>query len=708
MSFDLERLYGLLPAIHRRRDAEAGEPLRALLAVLADQIALLEEDLARLHDDQFVETCAPWVLPYIADLIGLRGVGAAGLESLARAEVANTIGYRRRKGTAAMLEQLARDVTGWPARVVEYFQLLAGTQFLNHLRPRNVGPLDLRDATRLEWLDTPFERLAGQPDLPHTVDVRRIDTGRGRYNIPSLGVFLWRLRAHPVTRSPAVPDAGSARRFRFGQLGHDVPLFGRPQTETEVTHLAGPVNVPMAISRRMLVRDLPLYYGAGLSLQVWEPDGAGGFVEVGRDRIVVCDLTGWVYTPPPGKVALDPELGRLVFPEDRAAVQVTFHLGFGAPIGGGEYDRLDPRDAPAATIVRVPDDAASIGAARAALAAAAPAGQGDGGVVEIGDSGRYVEAPVLDVRLPAPGVEGGSLVVRAANHRIPAVVLGDAAAPGEWLLGGDDGAEIILDGLLIGGGRVRVPAVIDGRPNRLRRLELRHGTLVPGLGAAVDGVLQDLSPESLIVEIPDLELVIDRCVVGGLRVHERATVRIEGSIVDATADDAVAFAAPGGGPGAPLRVVDTTIVGRVHTTAIELASNTLFAARPPPGAGPDDPTPVHAVRRQTGCVRFSHVPLGAHVPRRFECHPVGGSGDPARDRAEAIGVYPVFESLRYGDPAYGQLSALTAAEIRTGADDESEMGVFRDRRQPLREAYLRGRLAEYLPFGLEVGIFYAT
>lgn len=37
-----------------------------------------------------------------------------------RAWVANTLAYRRRKGTALVLEQLARDVTGWPATAVEF------------------------------------------------------------------------------------------------------------------------------------------------------------------------------------------------------------------------------------------------------------------------------------------------------------------------------------------------------------------------------------------------------------------------------------------------------------------------------------------------------------------------------------------------------------------------------------------------------------
>src|SRR5690349_6991872 len=94
MSFDAKRLYELLPAVYRIRDEEKGAkckestfenlteedrlslkekaagPLKALLHVIADQVAVIEEDLAQLYDDQFIETCAPWVIPYLADLIG--------------------------------------------------------------------------------------------------------------------------------------------------------------------------------------------------------------------------------------------------------------------------------------------------------------------------------------------------------------------------------------------------------------------------------------------------------------------------------------------------------------------------------------------------------------------------------------------------------------------------------------------------------------
>ena len=124
MNPEADTLYQLLPAIYRIRDAEQSGALRALCEVLAEDIAVLRENLDQLYDDQFIETCADWVAPYIGDLIGYRTLHAVTTRTRsARAEVANTIAYRRRKGTATVLEQLARDVTGWNARVVEFFSV---------------------------------------------------------------------------------------------------------------------------------------------------------------------------------------------------------------------------------------------------------------------------------------------------------------------------------------------------------------------------------------------------------------------------------------------------------------------------------------------------------------------------------------------------------------------------------------------------------
>ncbi len=66
--YTTEELYRLLPAVYRVRDAEQGGVLRELVDVLAEQVNVLAESLEQLYDDQFIETCAPWVAPYIGDL----------------------------------------------------------------------------------------------------------------------------------------------------------------------------------------------------------------------------------------------------------------------------------------------------------------------------------------------------------------------------------------------------------------------------------------------------------------------------------------------------------------------------------------------------------------------------------------------------------------------------------------------------------------
>ncbi len=668
MSFDAGRLYELLPAVYRIRDTAESGPLKDLLSAIADQVAILEDNLEQLYDDEFVETCADWVLPYIGELIGVTGLQATGPQLRSpRAEVAHTIAYRRRKGTAATLEQLARDITGWPARAVEFFQLLATTQYLNHLRPWNRSTIAIRNADRLEFLNTPFEHLAGQPDLTHTVDVRRISSGRGRYNIPNIGVFRWRRKAYSLTRSPAVPAAlNDPRRFFFHPLGIDAPLVTLPRTEDEITHLAEPINVPAPISRRVLRQDVAAYYGSGKSFHIELADETA----VDASEIEVCDLTGWVHQPA-GKVAVDPVLGRMAFPGDQAGPPlVTFHYGFSADVGGGEYQRslaaptvLDEHGQP--VILRVASDGSK--PYRKIQDAIDHLGPG-GGIVEIADSGRYPETLAIDAG-------AGHIEVRAASKRRPAVI-----SNGPLVITGADGGQVTLSGLLLAGGALQVGG-------ELSRFRLEHSTAVPGI-----------SLPSLTVSTANAKVEIDHSILGGIRAVPDAHVTITGSIVDATDEAATAFAAADDhSPGATLRLETSTVIGKIGAREMELASNSIFLAAVAPADTAVWKAPIWVERRQEGCVRFSHLPVGARVPRRYRCQP--------ETETAAARVRPVMLSLKYGDAGYCELSPGCPAEIRMGADDESEMGVFHDLFQPQRQAHLRARLEEYLRFGLEVGTF---
>ena len=247
-----ERLYGLLPAIYRVRDAGQGEPLRALLAVLERELERLEGDIEGLYDNWFIETCAEWVVPYVGDLLGVRGVLPA--------QGAPSAGGRRwptRWPTGApkaprpcSSNSRATSPGGRPGpwSSSSCWRRRSSSQ---NVRAGKGGTVNVRDASRVELVGGPFERAA------HLADVRHIDNGRGRYNIPHVGLFLWRLQSYVVPRSTARAVAEpSDGRYVFHPAGVSAPLFNRSRTETAITELALEANVPGPLRRRPLYDEL--------------------------------------------------------------------------------------------------------------------------------------------------------------------------------------------------------------------------------------------------------------------------------------------------------------------------------------------------------------------------------------------------------------------------------------------------------------------
>lgn len=351
-----DRLYELLPAIHRIRDAEKGYPLRDVLRVIAEQVNVVEADIAQLYDNWFIETCQDWVVPYIGDLIDYQSVPSAGQLGNAtttegeinkifipRQEVADTLGYRRRKGTLALLESLAYKVTGWSSRVVEFYQFLSSTQNINHLGFPNKTTVNLRQVEALKKLDSPFDQLA------HLVDIRRIISQyqMGEYNIPSVGIFVCRLKAYSVTRTPAYClQEVRSNCYTFSVTTNDIPLYNHPQSSADSTKIVDKLNLPIPISRKALQSSMSDYYDStpdkfNQSLEIYLGNGSQ-MQSVPSQRIIVADLSQWNYQTPKDHIAVDPELGRMIFPSRQLpqnGVWVSYHYGFSADIGGGEYHR---------------------------------------------------------------------------------------------------------------------------------------------------------------------------------------------------------------------------------------------------------------------------------------------------------------------------------------------------------------------------------
>lgn len=754
-SFD-ERLYNLLPAIYRIRDYTQGEPLRALMGIMERELLAVEADVERLYDNWFIETSEEWVVPYIGDLLAVPPLHTGGVGSFSlRAYVANALGFRRRKGSASVLEEVAQNVTGWPTRAVEMYQRLSTTQHVNHPRAQSPGVASLASASDLELIGTPFEPMT------HTADVRHVDNQRGQYNIPNISVFLWRVQSYFVRRArPGSPAQGSWYST-FDPTGADRQLFNRPQTETEPTSLAMEFNVPVPLRRRPLYDELNerrlamrsdethagIYFGDQEVIEVF----VGG-TKLEPEALMICDLReqrAGAPVDPLVQVLIDPVLGRLASVDGTALAnaEVSYAYGSCGDVGAGPYNRRGSLEG----LFSDQDDLWWAGVSPEAAASADPrvnegvySTLGDAvrawndaperpaaGVIAVLDNGTYGESLVGDQKIVIPPghqlliVSGSWLsgstpragdwsaaVVKdlsrfvVANELCPCVA-GDVAVVGEEPPDAEDVAvrgRLILNGLVIAGN-------VSVLPGDLAGLELRHCTVVPTSPGQVI-VASDESGGGMNARI----LVdVDRSISGPLRVPEFSRgLRIKDSIVDAPGgSDAQRIAVAGNGAsgyGGPLVIESSTVLGAVKVREVERASDCIFYRR------------VEAKLLQVGCVRYCYLPIESRVPRRFRCQPdlmltacateegvngVGGLPDTLRDLIVRRAT-PEFASVDYGDSTYAQLSERTEQGIRNGAEDGAEMGVFRNLMQPQREANLGTSLDEYVRFGMEPGFFFVS
>jgi len=756
-----DKLWGLLPALYRAEDTDQFDtngPLREMVNRIGVQAAILRRSIDRLWVDQSIETCDDWIIPYIGDLLATNLV--ANLDARGqRLDVAKTIYYRRRKGTLAVLEEIASDITGWDAKVVEFFRRLGRTrhgldptlgvpeakgldsvtlQYVQDLI-RSVGfvaaaPYDDVAALQLsEGLVGPLTRtgIGGLADLRnvygatkadsafdeffHTGDFRR---GRGQvgwHNIPRLGVFLWRLKSFGVNPTTPVPVAGCLDWFTFDPTGRDIPLFARASRTGEAygsnwvspseAQLPTPISQPLLDANEKLPPDdtTVRLYQKQIPVQ---PDEATDSLSVLStptptvdDEIIPSDCLK--IRPARGRFEIigSPPLG-----SPPADIWVEYHYGFSSEIGAGPYDRRLARKAPP-----IPTPPATVSGGVALTGANAVP---HSGTLTLGDSLTYPGADDFSVQ--------GQLTLRADNKQRPLIRVPEATSgsSSEWIMSGEDGSCLVLDGLFISGGDVVLRGNFDCVT--ISCCTFDPGSTTPDVWSpvaifalAADG--RDLVPTRLWIEAAIGSLTIERSIIGPI--HTRAggkveTLSITDSIVQAipnSTPDALSSPPDDSPPAQPLPA-DTalalgdgtvglsrcTVLGQIFVHRLDASECILRDF-----AQVDD--------TQHGCVRFTAWADGSVLSRKYESVRIPPGA-------------PLFTSTDFGQPGYAQLlptadsailppanpAAALQNTISAGAEDGSEMGAFAREKNPIKERGLLIKFQEFMPAGLVPVVIYVT
>ena len=684
------KLWKLLPGIYRTLDLPDGDgPLREVLNRIGGGFADLRRGIDRLSDNQSIETCDDWVIPYIGDLLATRLVSCLDARAQ-RLDVAKTIYYRRRSGTLGLLEELAADITGRDARAVEFFRRLGRTR---HQFDPAIGsvpiyqPGEAPGSAVIEGLagatsGTPaggFANLrnnyaahasAGAFDeYAHTADLRRGVQSAGWHNIPHLGVFVCWLYSFPIDAATPVSNGAIPPCFSFDPSGRRIRLFARSNRISD-TRISGfgedwiapdEWGLPLPISETLWAAYPDRLYPDSCSV-----DLAGGSPPTPRPR---------------ADVRIHPETGVFSFadPSDKTKPLVNYHFGFSSRIGAGGFDErpLEKIDEP--PVSTSVSGGSGLDAALAAIAATE--------TVELTDSLTY---PGIGAGLslpappppPAPAVVG----IRARSQARP--VIRWASGGATWKITGQGGS-LVLQGLWLQGADLVLAGTFD--LVRLRMMTLDPGTSGSGgafFETAIDGMA--LKPTTLWIDGEVQQLIVERCITGPIRSRGRGFVEklnASDSIIQAIATHAPSPTVPADpaieGTSGEVALSRCTVLGPIAVHKLSASECIL-----------DEP--AIAEDAQHGCIRFSAYAEGSilHAPYRSVKVP---------PRA------PLFRSRRFGDPNYARLYRHADAAIVNpspddtilgGARNESEMGAFCRENIPLRKRGLAAKYEEYAPLGI--------
>jgi len=728
------KLWQLLPAVYRTQDAAVvgvPGPLQELLNRIGGQTATLRRSIDRLWENQSIETCDDWVVPYIGDLLATRLVSCLDARAQ-RLDVAKTIYYRRRAGTLGLLEELVADIAGRDARAVEFFRRLGRTR---HQFDPPIGNVFAADA--VAWAaDTTYEPgdivadgnsaylcigggiSATSGTGPSGGGTSIVDGGVTWSFYDPLGSLVPAViegLAGANSRTPAGGFADLRNAYAaantgtaFDEFAHSADLRAGAQSFGwyNISHLgmfiwwlhtyqiqgATPVSNSAAspcFTFDPTGRQIPLFapqsrtaasFGDDwVSPDEWQLPVAvremlwNAYPDQLYGTAFSVELDGGGGAPAPvtrDQVTIHPETGLFSFvgTPPEGLVVTQYYFGLMSTAGAGGFaSTLLPAIALPVATVPVTGGVGALDTALAGVVADT--------TLEIRDSLTYQGAAVdFDVA-------GDTVALVALDGQRPVIRW---TAGGSWTIQGNQG-NLIIQGIWLQGADL----VLTGS---FETVTLRFVTLDPGtaggagvdIGSAIDGVA--LAPTHLWVEASIENLVLENCITGPIR------TRGPGAVEQITASDSIIQAIPTGGSGTDYAF--ETEIGDVSLARCTVLGPSAIHRMDASECILDDVT--IAEDTQHGCVRFCAIAKDSmlHAPYRSVAVPPVG---------------PVFRSRRFGEPDYARLYRLadnaiinpeTGDSILGGAQNGSEMGAYQSESVNLIKRGLVLKFEEYAPLGV--------
>jgi len=245
-------LYRSLPGLYRDKDT-LGE-LQRFLQIMALPLEELEASVRQLHEDFFISTCRPELIPLIGALVGVE-VDAALPPRAQRTQVSEAVRFYRSKGTQQPLERWVESLTQWHVTLVDFSNSVAQVAFLEGLNPVSLlrdqpvselppgsGNCFFAEDQRLQPL---FDALTGRPITRKALAGHEAEYAgvEGRFTIEERGVDLFKV------------SAGTP----YAAVAADLTNFAAPKNSTggALTIGAFQVAVDPVLGRFKIVNPLP-------------------------------------------------------------------------------------------------------------------------------------------------------------------------------------------------------------------------------------------------------------------------------------------------------------------------------------------------------------------------------------------------------------------------------------------------------------------